>query len=666
MMSPGRLVPFAALVLVGSAVPASAQAPVSFGKDVLPIFQRACQNCHGADAKGGLKLDNLDNVRQGGNKGSAIVSGNADQSRLIQYLDGRLQPRMPLGLRPLAPAQIATIRAWIQAGAKDDAALVDVNADKPLSIAAPKDGADVREKVAIVVPRNSIPPGGFVAVYIDGKFRVALAPPAAEDMGDVKGAPDAPVTYIWDTKQPASDDPSASAEDQILADGPHVIEVRSYKQTGAQSETVAAQVNVKNGIDYPSNYPARLMYGGIVGKPYEMQHHVVLDANAINGGRFRAAPAPGPEKLSHEEMSRFLVSLEDQLSATGMGFYRERRQSPLTVILDKVRHTVRFDSSSRYYTMDRTGFVKKSRQMDREKREPIVNPIDLPGRPQRMNETFPTNLRVNLGGYIAGAITIDRLQATLEGLEWQHGERCVKIRLSYIAGNSEVDIKSMGLTGVKLAVQQGISTLWFSEETQRIIMAKHDIRGTLTVDSAQFGQSQGGLTGDGLAGGDPGLGGNGPGGFGPGGFGPAGAGAGFGAGGNGPGGFGSPFGGRPSGPGGFGPAGAGAGFGPGAGSGGPGGFGPAGAGAGFGPGAGSGGPGGFGPAGAGAGFGPGAGSGGPGGYPGMGNSGMMGMMGASGGMMGPGGGGTQGQAPVDKQYFFKLKVTSDLVEDVKK
>src|ERR1051325_5175667 len=46
----------------------------------------------------------------------------------------------------------------------------------PFTIRRPPDGATVREKVAIEIPRASIAPGGFVALYLDGKFYTALPP----------------------------------------------------------------------------------------------------------------------------------------------------------------------------------------------------------------------------------------------------------------------------------------------------------------------------------------------------------------------------------------------------------------------------------------------------------------------------------------------------------
>lgn len=540
------------------AAPAHAQGQsVAFSKDVLPIFQKSCQNCHGVDSRAGLKLDTFEAVvKIGAAKGPVVIAGNADNSRLIQYIEGRLQPRMPLNGKPLARTDIFKIRQWIQAGAKDDgvANMAAPAADKPLEIVAPKDGSTVKELVSIAVPRSSVPPDGFIAVYIDNKFRVALAPPSAEEMQEKKLKADAPVSYVWDTKAPVSDDSNTAREDRFAQDGPHVIEVKSYNRDGQMIETAASQVNLRNKVEFVTNQPVKLWYNqSVAGQTYVIDHTVDLVANSASGG-FRRPGQPaeatgGPDKIVHKETSHYAVSLEDVSAATGTGFWRERRESPLTVVVNGTKHTVRIDSSSRYYPLEKNGTVRKSKIMERESREPIVNPVDLPGRAQRMNEPFDTNLRINLGAYIPGSLNIDRIQATLEGIEWQHGERCVKIRLTYNAGKSKVDINSVKIKAAELDIQQGTSTIWFSETSNRVILAKHEVSGTLVVDVSQFSSGAGGgangelgpgMGGPGMPGGVPygAPGGNAPGGA----FGAPAFGAPFAGGGNAPGRPGGPYG----------------------------------------------------------------------------------------------------------------------------
>jgi len=643
MTHPRFRIPLVAAGLMLSAAPAHAQAgrTVSFSKDVIPIFQKKCQLCHGADSRGGLKLDTYDNVMLGGTKGQDVIPGNPSGSRLIQLVEGRQMP--PTGVK-LTQIEVFVLRTWIQAGAKDDAGSGPAaNAQKPLEIQEPKEGATVREKVRIAVPRESIPPSGFVAVYIDGRFKVALAPPSEEELQerkDKKLPEDTAVVYTWDTKAPlvlvqAS---SAAREDRVPADGPHVVEIRSYKGDGAEAETMQVQVNLKNQIEYVSNKPVILAYGkdeSQVGKQWIVEHTVDLQASSgVGGARGLGAQATGgPDKISHKETSSYLVSLEDYIRASGTGFWRERRESPIVVTVDNAKKVVRLDTSSRYYSMEKTGEVRKTKVMEREKREPIVNPLDLPGGPQRMNETFTTNLRINLGAYIPATLKVDRLQATLEGIEWLQGEPCVRIRLTYLAGTAKVDILSANISNADFEIETGTSTIWFSETTNRVIKAEHDVTGNLAVDVSQLSG------GAGMGGAPGGMGGE----FGPGSeFGGAPMG-GYPGGGS----FGAPFGGS-SGP----PMGFGAPFGGGA----PGGY----------PGIRGGAPmGGY----------PGSRGGAPmGGYPG--SSGGFGApgapggfgdpsgFGASGGFGGPGGfgaGADSGVAATIKRYHVNLKVNSRIL-----
>jgi hypothetical protein len=89
-------------------------APVDFGRDVKPIFERACSGCHGAKAQmGGLRLDARDLAAR------AIRPGRAAASPLYQRVAGLgEQARMPMGAKPLAAAEIAIIRDWIDQGAQ--------------------------------------------------------------------------------------------------------------------------------------------------------------------------------------------------------------------------------------------------------------------------------------------------------------------------------------------------------------------------------------------------------------------------------------------------------------------------------------------------------------------------------------------------------------------
>src|SRR5687768_4183436 len=68
------------------------------------------------------------------------------------------------------------MKRWITSLALASLAAV-VMAQAPFTIVRPADGSRVREKVRILVPKNSLPPGGYVGVFLNGKLIEATVPP---------------------------------------------------------------------------------------------------------------------------------------------------------------------------------------------------------------------------------------------------------------------------------------------------------------------------------------------------------------------------------------------------------------------------------------------------------------------------------------------------------
>jgi hypothetical protein len=86
----------------------------SFERDVAPILSANCWKCHGADKRAGLDLRTLPSMLKGGDDGPVLVKGAAGKSLLFKQIASRT---MPPGRMKLTPAQVNTIRAWINAGA---------------------------------------------------------------------------------------------------------------------------------------------------------------------------------------------------------------------------------------------------------------------------------------------------------------------------------------------------------------------------------------------------------------------------------------------------------------------------------------------------------------------------------------------------------------------
>src|SRR5688572_20716296 len=99
--------------------PAAAPQPVEFTRDIQPIFEQYCAECHGrSKARAQLRLHTPDWIRKGGQSGPAVLPGNSHSSELMRrVLDPNDDDRMPLDADPLPPETIARLRAWIDQGA---------------------------------------------------------------------------------------------------------------------------------------------------------------------------------------------------------------------------------------------------------------------------------------------------------------------------------------------------------------------------------------------------------------------------------------------------------------------------------------------------------------------------------------------------------------------
>ncbi len=86
---------------------------------VAPLIKAECMSCHNA-ARHPEKVDlsSYQALMQSGEHGPIVIAGQPGKSKLIMYIDGEKQPRMPFKKKPLSAAQIALLKKWISAGAK--------------------------------------------------------------------------------------------------------------------------------------------------------------------------------------------------------------------------------------------------------------------------------------------------------------------------------------------------------------------------------------------------------------------------------------------------------------------------------------------------------------------------------------------------------------------
>ncbi|MFM7058597.1 MAG: PSD1 and planctomycete cytochrome C domain-containing protein [Planctomycetota bacterium] len=104
-------------------LPAHAQEPLQFNRDIRPILSALCFQCHGFDQKtrqGGLRLDTRDGAVAEHDGLAAIRPGHPETSELLQRItssDPDIVMPPPESKKSITPAQVEILRRWIAEGA---------------------------------------------------------------------------------------------------------------------------------------------------------------------------------------------------------------------------------------------------------------------------------------------------------------------------------------------------------------------------------------------------------------------------------------------------------------------------------------------------------------------------------------------------------------------
>src|SRR5262245_50482362 len=101
-------------------IPLDRKTPVTYEKDVDPIFVNKCISCHSGNVKEGkFDLSSYDTMMRGGKGGPVVVPGKSAESRLAKFCQKAIRPFMPpRSEEALSPDELALIKLWIDQGAK--------------------------------------------------------------------------------------------------------------------------------------------------------------------------------------------------------------------------------------------------------------------------------------------------------------------------------------------------------------------------------------------------------------------------------------------------------------------------------------------------------------------------------------------------------------------
>src|SRR5579872_2020189 len=300
------------------------------------------------------------------------------------------------------------------------------------TIRRPKDGTTVREKQRIEIPRASIHAGGFVALYVDDQFIVAVPPEEQEEGGAQK-----PFTYIWDTKGSG------------VSDGEHTIRAVLYEPIGGSSAASAGvnevartevRLNVANKInDGPSAVLLRYRY-----------HEGDNLEYSRNGTAFAIGALSETGKIGDENLGSvkgtLRLAVEDSRYDRAMqsSIYLVRNKLTSLSILNGSEEQV-FEpsqlSNSRYQELLPDGRVEYETGDKTGTAEftslglPVNNTLELPLLPTLEvsvgSEWKTQNQRIDIPGLSPSKQPRVTLTNKLQDLEWEGGRRTAKIHQTY-------------------------------------------------------------------------------------------------------------------------------------------------------------------------------------------------------------------------------------------
>ncbi len=90
-----------------------------YRREIQPVLAQRCYSCHGAlKQEGGLRVDTVELMKQGGDSGSSISTTDPTNSLILQRINSNdPTSRMPHEGEPLKPEQIEAISRWISSDA---------------------------------------------------------------------------------------------------------------------------------------------------------------------------------------------------------------------------------------------------------------------------------------------------------------------------------------------------------------------------------------------------------------------------------------------------------------------------------------------------------------------------------------------------------------------
>lgn len=106
------------ILLISQSVLAQESTP-DFQRDIEPLLRKYCGNCHsGNEIEGDFSIQTPESLLMGTPKGTVIIPGKSQESKLVTLINGSTEPKMPPDEEPQpSDKEISLIAKWIDNGA---------------------------------------------------------------------------------------------------------------------------------------------------------------------------------------------------------------------------------------------------------------------------------------------------------------------------------------------------------------------------------------------------------------------------------------------------------------------------------------------------------------------------------------------------------------------
>ncbi|MCW5941186.1 MAG: hypothetical protein KIS66_03080 [Fimbriimonadaceae bacterium] len=356
------------------------------------------------------------------------------------------------------------------------------SAQAPFTIVRPADGSKVRETVNILMPKDSIPEGGYIGVFLNGRFIEGTLPPVSGKY----------YSYALDTKN------------RKIPDGIQNVEVVLYQDVNGQPRVVdrsSIEINVQNSasIQVPAEGIA-LRYRFVPDRTYFYRVDNKVTMSSISeeqnrlGGRaaeqdvesqvFRMMYAvdnvfPGGDGLvrmaAQPLKGKKTVFLSTTMNPDGR-FYDESEMAPIYMRLTNTGRQV-WGNVPAYWPIEGGGGIGSTTNLFANFPLPTlppkrVKPGDVwAGRFQLgqfdMNQLYTTN----------SLVQTFPARGEFLGVEWERGFPCARIRQSVELGAKSVEGEKLKKEGRDFTDEkvQVTENYWFSLDSGLLVRLDREI-----------------------------------------------------------------------------------------------------------------------------------------------------------------------------------------------